>query len=477
MHKDIKRKSIISTISLFVQSGYSAVLGLVANLIVTILLTPKIYGMYITVLSMISFLNYFSDIGLAASLIQKKEITDDDMKTTFTFQQLLTLVLILIGFALTGIVMQFYKLPVEGKYLYWSLLVAFFISSTKTIPSVLLERQMNFHKLVIVQITENTVFYASVVVFALMGYGLTSFTIAVMLRSIVGLILLFSISFWRPIIGFHMESFKRLIKFGIPYQGVSFLALFKDDLLTLYLGRAIGFEALGYVGWAKKWADAPLRIIMDNISRVAFPLISRFQDDKDKLGSIMNNILSYQTLVIAPVMVGISLSMIDVVHVIPKYLKWAPAVPLFTTFAISSLIVSLGVPYMNMYNAAGRVKTTFLFMMIMTIVTWVGTAALIPVNKLWAFPIAHIATSTSLLLIILTARKDFHTNPALSTIPFLFSSLLMGIVVESLATVLHTPGATTLFIKAGIGIVIYWLSLRFVFQLNVVRIVKALYEK
>src|SRR3989304_996250 len=67
MHKRI----ITSVMSLFFQSGYSAFLGLAANLVLTILLTPAIFGMYITVLSIISLLNYFSDIGLAASLKQK----------------------------------------------------------------------------------------------------------------------------------------------------------------------------------------------------------------------------------------------------------------------------------------------------------------------------------------------------------------------------------------------------------------------
>src|SRR5438045_2047351 len=107
--QDLKRRSFISTLSLFFQSGYSAFLGLIANLILTILLSPKIFGIYITVLSIISFLNYFSDIGLAASLIQKKEVTDDDLRTTFTVQQILILTLILIGFFATGFIRSFYR--------------------------------------------------------------------------------------------------------------------------------------------------------------------------------------------------------------------------------------------------------------------------------------------------------------------------------------------------------------------------------
>ena len=132
--------------SLFFQSGYSAFLGLIANLVLTVLLSPTIFGMYITVLSIISLLNYFSDIGLAASLIQKKAITDDDIKTTFTVQQILIMSLVIIGFLSTSFIKKFYSLPVEGTYLYWGLLLAFFISSLKTIPSIFLERKIQFQK-------------------------------------------------------------------------------------------------------------------------------------------------------------------------------------------------------------------------------------------------------------------------------------------------------------------------------------------
>src|SRR3989338_11472689 len=149
---DIKRRSFISTLSLFFQSGYSAFLGLVANLILTILLSPKVFGIYITVLSIISFLNYFSDIGLAGALIQKKKISEDDLTTTFTVQQVLTLILVIIGFICTSFVQNFYQLPPDGALLYQVLLVAFFISSMKTIPSIFLERKIKFEKIVLVQI-------------------------------------------------------------------------------------------------------------------------------------------------------------------------------------------------------------------------------------------------------------------------------------------------------------------------------------
>lgn len=404
---NIKKRSLISVMSLFFQSGYSAVLGLIANLILTILLSPSIFGIYIAVLSMIAFLNYFSDIGLAASLIQKKEIDEDDLATTFTFQQLLTLVLIIGGFFATNFIKVFYKLPPDGVYLYWSLLVAFFFSSAKTIPSIFLERKIAFQKIVLVQIVENTLFYAIVSILAILGFGLMSFTYAVLARSLVGLFLIYLISPWMPKIKISIKSLRKLLKFGVPFQASSFLGLFKDDLIILYLGKALGFEALGYIGWAKKWADAPIRIIMDNIAKVTFPLIARFQDNKDKIRQLSEKILHYQTIILAPAYLAAIVFMPYLIKIIPKYSKWGPALPYFYIFCISSFIVSFSAPFMNLYNALGRVKTSFSFMVVFTTLSWITTIALTALYGALGFPISHLIISISFLTIFFKAKSEF----------------------------------------------------------------------
>ncbi|PIV08073.1 hypothetical protein COS52_04630, partial [Candidatus Roizmanbacteria bacterium CG03_land_8_20_14_0_80_39_12] len=358
----IKRNGIISTLSLFFQSGYSAMLGLIANLVVTILLSPAIFGMYITVMSLISVLNYFSDIGLAASLVQKKEVSHDDFITTFTIQQLLVIIVVCIGFLGTEFVRSFYKLPPEGIYLYWALLISFFTSSLKTIPSILLERKIAFQKIVLVQIIESTVFYITIIVLAILKFGLTSFTIAVLLRSIVGLVFIYVISPWKPMFGISKTSLQVLLSFGVPFQASSFLALFKDDLITLFLGKVIGFEGVGYIGWAKKWAEAPIRIIMDNITKVLFPVLSQLQHDKEKIKQLIEKIMFYQTALLTPTILGLAMEMDDVIHVIPKYAKWAPALPLLYIFCISAFFASFSSPLINLINSLGKAKIPFIFM-------------------------------------------------------------------------------------------------------------------
>lgn len=475
-YSTIKRNSIISTLSLFFQSGYSAVLGLVANLVVTILLSPAIFGMYITVMSLISVLNYFSDIGLAASLVQKKEASHDDFVTTFTAQQILIVLIVSLGFFGTGFVKSFYKLPVEAVYLYWALLISFFTSSLKTIPSILLERKIAFQKIVLVQITESTVFYLTIILLALLKFGLTSFTVAVLLRSIVGLIFIYIISPWRPALAISRKSLHELLSFGVPFQASSFLALFKDDLITLFLGKVIGFEGLGYIGWAKKWAESPIRIIMDNISRVLFPVLSRLQHDKEKVKQLIEKIMFYQTALLTPTILGLGLMMDDVVHIIPKYAKWAPALPLLYIFCISAFFSTFSSPLINLINSLGKAKIPFIFMLVWTIITWILTPLLTHFYGYYGFPFTVMIVSVSSILVVKKAQQFVPFRIFASIYKPFFSSFIMAIIMiftkQLFPHTLHGMALTAIS-----GALTYLFVLFFLFKVNIINEALLLFKK
>ncbi|MCL4374667.1 oligosaccharide flippase family protein [Patescibacteria group bacterium] len=471
--QDIKKKTVVSMLSLFLQSGYSAGLGLVANLIITILLTPKIFGIYITVLSMISLLNYFSDIGLAASLVQKKEIDAEDVRTVFSVQQLLIITAVLIGFLASDAVQRFYQLPATGVYLYWALLFSFFLSSLKTIPSIFLERKIHFQKIVIVQVIENTVFYLTVIVLAIAKFDLTSFTVAVLVRAVAGLAAIYVISPWKPQIGISFARLKGLLKFGLPFQANSFMALLKDDLMTLYLSKAVGFTGMGYIGWAKKWAEAPIRIIMDNISRVLFPVIARIQHETDKVGRLVDKILVYQTILLAPVISGAIVLMSVFVEIVPRYNKWAVALPLFYLFIIASFFSSYSSPFTNLFNALGRIKISFYFMVFWTAGTWILTPLLTRFLGYYGFPLTQLVLSFAFVVVVKQAKQLVKFHFWRSVYRPTLAAVIMGLALAFINLFLLNS-LVDLLIMVMLGALIYVLVLNWIFRVNLVKLIKEL---
>lgn len=473
---NIRKKTIVSTLSLFFQSGYSAFLGLIANLVLTILLSPAIFGIYIATLSIISILNYFSDIGLAASLIQKNEITIDDEKTAFTVQQILIISLVVIGYIVSPHIAVFYKLPPDGRYLFLALLFGFFFSSLKTLPSIFLERKIQFQKIVLVQVIENTCFYLIVIILALMKFGLSSFTYAVIVRSIIGVVAIYLISPWKPKIGINKQSFKQLVSFGLPFQASSLLALVKDDLLNLYLGKALGFQALGYIGWAKKWAEAPIRIIMDNLSRILFPVFSRFQQDKEKLRKLIEKTIFYQSSIIIPAIVGAVLLMDKFIHVIPKYSKWETALPLFYLFCLAALFSSFSTPFINLLNGLGKIKISFYFMVGWTLSTWILTPVLTYLLGPVGFPLTLFILSSSFILVIAQTKKIVDFSFIRNVTPFVISSLLMSFLILMIFQI-RLPDLSILLISIPGGIISYLIILYYIFKINFISELKFLTKK
>lgn len=455
----ITKRSIRGIFALTSRTFIIQIVSLLANFLLTIFLTPAIFGVYFVVSAAIAFLSYFSDVGLAAALIQKKEaITDEDLRTTFTIQQLLVISVVIIAFLLSNFVGNFYHLEKEGVILFQALTIAFFFSSLKTIPSIILERNLHFEKLVIPQIVETFFFSVTVVFLAMKGFGVSSFTYAVLARGLSGVIAIYIISPWRIGIGFSKQSASKLLSFGIPFQLNNFLALVKDDLFVAYLGKILPLAEVGYIGFAQKWAFAPLRLIMDNVIRITFPSFSRLQNEKEVLEKAIEKSIFAATFLIFPSLVGLVILSPYFVHLIPKYLKWEPAILSLAFFSINAGLSSISTPLTNALSAIGKIKITLYLMVFWTIATWVLTPILIVVLGFNGVAIASALIACSVVFVVYLVKRYIRFNVFRSTAyPFL-SAAIMGIAVYFLSPIL-VKGLISLVFMILFGAIIYFATI------------------
>lgn len=423
----IKKRSLTGIVALTSRTFVLQLIAFGATFLLTIFLTPQIFGIFYVVTAIINFLGYFSDIGLAAALIQKKEeLTHEDLATTFTIQQILVGSAVLIALTISQTIASFYHLDISGLWLLRALIVAFFLSSLQTIPAILLERKLNFNKIVIPQILETLSFYTVAVILAWRGYGIVSFTWAVLVRAVVGVTAMYIISPWRISLYISRDVAKKLLKFGVPFQLNSFIALLKDDLLTVFLGKVLPFSAVGYIGWAKKWADAPLRLIMDSVIRVTFPAFSRLQESKEHLTAAVEKTLFGLSVSIFPISTGLLFFVQPLIHIVPKYSKWEPALFAFYLLTITAVLSGLSTPLTNALNAIGKIKVTLGLMIMWTVLTWALTVTLIRFYGFNGVPIAFLAVSTTLVVVVYLMKQFVKFSFWTSVIFPLIASLVQG---------------------------------------------------
>lgn len=423
--KEIRQKTTSGILFLTIRNLGIQAVSVVGFFLLTILLGTSEVGLFAIVAESVGILGYFSDIGLAAALIQQKdEVTIDELRTTFTIQQLL----VILGLVVVAVIYpQIASSKGYGDKELWilvSLCFSFVAASLKTIPSVQLERHLNFQLISTIDIVENITFYVLAVFFAFMGFGVFSYAIATFIRSLVGLVVIYVVSPWSIGFSFSLKSIKKLFKFGIPFQLNSFIAVAKDRLSNLLVAGIIGRESFGIISWAQKGPRMPLSL-MDAVMRVTFPAFSRIQEHQDLLKKSLEKSVFYIAVFIFPSLAAIALIAPDIINFIPKYTKWSPAVIPLYLFAINYAIAAITTPLTNAFNAVGKISITTKLMIMWTVLTWVFYPILSLKFGYIGTSIATLIVGCSSFIVWYLSDRIFKTNIFVTILKPLLSTLII----------------------------------------------------
>lgn len=406
---DLRKKIASGFLSLaFRKAVLLAVNFITINVVLARVLPVSTIGVFNIASSILAFFTFFSDIGLAAALIQKKEIHENDIKTTFTIQQILSFSISLVVFFAAPFFAQTYNLGNDGMWLIRSLAISFFLVSLKVVPSVLLERSLKFNPLVLVEILETIAFNLILIVLTFNNFQTFSFSYAAIVRSVVGVLAIYTLAPWRISLGFSKEATKALLNFGIPFQLNSILALLKDKLVPLVIAKMVGSLGIGYITWAQSLAFLSLEV-MNIMIRVTFPAFSRLQDDKNKLKATLEDSLFVTGLILYPMLFGLNaIAPFLINHVVSE--KWQPALPLIYLFSIGAFWATLSSPFTNFLNAIGRIRTTLKLMIMWTALEWVLTPILTLYFGYLGVGIASALISVTSIIPIIIIKKIIEVN-------------------------------------------------------------------
>ncbi len=461
----IKTRSLTGIITLISRSFIQRLISSVGFFFISVLLSRADIGIFIAINELVSILGYFSDIGLAASLIQKKTtVTREDLRTTFTIQQIIICTILLITLALSPIIIRYYEISNQGVILFISLLVAFFLASLKTIPSVMLERSLRFEKLAIVEMAETVIFYVVVVFVAWRGGGVASYAIAVLLRGVVGTALLYKLAPWPIGLGISKSSIKTLLSFGVPYQINSLMAVVKDRFVNIALWKIIGADGVGILGWAQNWSQLPLRFVMDNVTKVTFPAYAHMHDKPDELKAAIEKTLFFITFLTFPLVGGLAVVAPMLIKILPKYAKWEVALIALSFYCFNSAWACVSTPLTNVINALGKVKINTYLMIMWTVLTW-GLTPFLAIKYGYngvAYASGIIALSSIVPVIIVKKLINFRLSR--SIVPPLAGVLVMICLAFYLTRVLPATIPSMLLIIISSAIVYVAVNLAFLGQ-------------
>lgn len=456
-----KKQAVSSLVLLFLKRVVIQIILTVSNIILARLLFPQDFGIFALIIFIFGLLSVFTDLGLGAALIQRKESVDQkDLQTAFIFQFGLNLLLMLVVILIAPFIGSFYNLADTSVTLIKLYSLYLLFSPLKTISAAMLERDLNFRRLIMAEIFEAGIGSMATIILAFSGLGLSSLVFGRLIGNVLGGIGYFLSFPWKIRLHFSKPRFQQLVKFGLPFQSSVILGLFYGPLLLLYLGKAVGSENLGYYQFAAGIAVIPMAI-PELVGKLIFPLVSRASHNK----LVLKKIIDSATLMVAfaslPV-VFVMLAGADIFIPIIYTEKWIKVIPAFYFLVIEVGIISFTTVYMQVLLALGEVRFIRKITIAWAILTWLISPILI-------YYFNFIGMSAAVLLISITGislifkLKNIINFPFVKIIwPFLVLSSAMGLISYILLRSFPQNIVTLILIIGLVSLIYLTLALVFI---------------
>jgi PST family polysaccharide transporter len=315
------------------------------------LLEPRDFGMLGMVTAFTGVLALFRDFGLSTATVQRATITKEQTSTLFWINILAGAVLTIITLVSAPLVANFYHEP-QLFSITAVVSIGFLVNGASVQHSALLQRNMRFTTLAVIDLASLTVSTMAAIVAARAGLGywsLVVMTLSIPVTIAVGVWLTAGWIPGAPRRGFGIRS---MLRFGstLTLNGLVLHVAFNLD--KILLGRFWGADAIGLYGRAYQLSRIPTDSLNSAVGDVAFSALSRIQEDPVRL---RHYFLRGYTLVLTftlPITAACALLADDVVYVMLGP-KWKAAAPIFHLLAPTILVFAIANPLGWLLNALG----------------------------------------------------------------------------------------------------------------------------
>lgn len=348
----IKSKAVKGVAWGFAGSTANKLIQFVISLVLARLLTPEDYGLIGMLGFFMGLANTFIDSGFSSALIQYKDRTNTDYCTVFYVNFVISLIMYGILALTAPWIADFYNEPrlIDIIRIYCLTLV---IGAMTAINGTKLTIALDFKTPTLISTVSASISAIVGVVLAFMGFGVWALIFQQLTASLIRMILLFRHVRWLPSLCFSITSFKRLFGFGSKLLASGLLHTAYANLYSMIIGKRFSASDLGYVARAQGFNDIAASNVTGILGSVAFPILSKVQDDDERLLQIYEKYIKMSAFAVFPLV----LFLCGIAKPLILYLltdKWAPSIPLLQILSFSYLWMGIVQINLNLLYVKGR---------------------------------------------------------------------------------------------------------------------------
>jgi O-antigen/teichoic acid export membrane protein len=323
------------------------------------LLSPEDFGLMAMITVLMGFAGTFADTGFSNAIIYRQEATREQISSLYWTTWIAGVVIFAVLIATTPLAAQFYREPRIHSLLPWAA-ASFLIAPIGQQFKILLQRDLQFREIAAIEAAAAMAGTLASVVLALLDYGIYALIFGQLLSGAMDSTLLAFVGWpkWAPSLHYRLRDLKKFAGFGAYQMGERCANIFSSNIDYLLIGRVLGPVALGPYTVAYQLIVAPLTRINPILTRVAFPIFAKRQDDAAALKAGYLEISKFLAFITCPLLVGVAAAAPVVVPVLLGA-RWSEAIHLVEILAPVGIFKTFGNPSGSILLAKGRAGTGF----------------------------------------------------------------------------------------------------------------------
>jgi O-antigen/teichoic acid export membrane protein len=266
---EVRRRAIAGAGVVGIQGIALRLLGLGGTVVLARLLLPRDFGLVAFGLTLVTFGGFLANGGIAAALVRRTEPPEpDDLQAFLALQLAVTI-------ALTGATAAVAWSFGETGWLVVLMVASLPLTVFRTPGAILLERQLRYHPLALVQVSETVAYFGWAIATVASGWGVWGLASATVVRAAVGTA---AMAHFAPLgLLAPRPSWRRIrepLGFGIRFQGAGLGYLLRDQGINMGTAAIGGLSVLGLWGLAARVMQVPF-LLFESLWRVSYPAMSR----------------------------------------------------------------------------------------------------------------------------------------------------------------------------------------------------------
>lgn len=334
--------------------------SLIVSIVLARLLDPENYGVISIVMIFITLCDAIVTGGFGNSIVQKKDADELDVNTMLICSVATSFFLYVILFLAAPFIADFYQMEIIRPILR-VLGLRLLISGVNSIQRAWIQKRMLFKRFFI-STSFGTIISAVVgISMAYMGAGAWALVGQYLTNSFIDTVVLFITNDWRPKLQFSFDRAKQMLSYGWKVLLTTVVYTVEGDLRSLIVGKQFGSADLAYYDQGKKFPNLLVSNINTSISNVMFPVLSKNQDNRERMKAICRRSIKTSTYLLAPLLLGLIAVSNEFVRVILSD-KWLPCVPFLQILTLVYLVRPLTTTDQQAIMSTGRSDLTLRIM-------------------------------------------------------------------------------------------------------------------